>query len=101
MKWHHLPLKEHEVYALSSVEGEAVYAVFSLPFVMDCLERIVMENKISLARTISIIGTLILCIALVGNSFEVLSVTAFRIIIAFGILIQIISLICSVKKREF
>ena len=67
---------------------------------MDCLERIVMENKISLARTISI-GTLILCIALVGNSFEVLSVTAFRIIIAFGILIQIISLICSVKKREF
>ena len=60
-----------------------------------------MENKISLARTISIIGTLILCIALVGNSFEVLSVTAFRIIIAFGILIQIISLICSVKKREF
>lgn len=71
------------------------------PFVMDCLERIVMENKISLARTISIIGTLILCIALVGNSFEVLSVTAFRIIIAFGILIQIISLICSVKKREF
>ena len=64
---------------------------------MDCLERIVMENKISLARTISIIGTLILCIALVGNSFEVLSVTAFRIIIAFGI----ISLICSVKKREF
>ena len=62
---------------------------------MDRLERIVMENKISLARTISIIGTLILCIALVGNSFEVLSV------IAFGILIQIISLICSVKKREF
>ena len=60
-----------------------------------------MENKISLARTISIIGTLILCIALVGNSFEVLSVTAFRIIIAFGILIQIISLICSGKKREF
>ena len=53
---------------------------------MDRLERIVMENKISLARTISIIGTLILCIALVGNSFEVLSVTAFRIIIAFGIL---------------
>ena len=50
-----------------------------------------MENKVSLARTISIIGTLILCIALVGNSFEVLSVTAFRIIIAFGILIQIIS----------
>lgn len=37
-----------------------------------------MENKISLARTISIIGTLILCIALVGNSFEVLSVTAFQ-----------------------
>ena len=71
-------------------------------FVMDCLERIVMENKISLARTISIIGTLILCIALVGNSFEVLSVTAFRIIIAFGILIQIISLICMRKeKRNF
>ena len=59
-----------------------------------------MENKISLARTISIIGTLILCIALVGNSFEVLSVTAFRIIIAFGILIQIISLICSVKEKR-
>ena len=72
-----------------------------MKLVMDWLERIVMKNKISLARTISIIGTLILCIALVGYSFEVLSVTAFRIIIAFGILIQIISLICSVKKREF
>lgn len=60
-------------------EGETVYAVSSLLFVMDYLERIVMKNKISLARTISIIGTLILCIALVGNSFEVLSVTAFRI----------------------
>ena len=59
------------------------------------------RNTWLLSRTISIIGTLILCIALVGNSFEVLSVTAFRIIIAFGILIQIISLICSVKKREF
>ena len=50
-------------------EGETVYAVSSLLFVMDYLERIVMKNKISLARTISII--------------------------------QIISLICSVKKREF
>lgn len=34
-------------------EGETVYAVSSLLFVMDYLERIVMKNKISLARTIS------------------------------------------------
>lgn len=60
-----------------------------------------MKRKISIGRFISIIGTLILCAGLLCNSFELISITVFRIIIAIGIIAQVVALFFILKKNEY
>jgi len=58
-------------------------------------------KNISIGRLISFIGILILCIGLICNGFELLSITAFRIIVLVGIIAQVIALVFTLKKNEF
>ena len=60
-----------------------------------------MKRKISTGQLISLIGTLILCIGLALNAFEVVSVSVFRIIVLSGVAAQIIALIFILKRSEF
>lgn len=59
-----------------------------------------MKNS-SIGRLISSIGTLIISVGLICNGLELLSTTAFRIIVLVGIIAQVIALIFSLKKKEF
>ena len=60
-----------------------------------------MKRKASIGQFISIIGTLIMCVGLFGNGFELISITVFRIIIAIGIIAQVVALFFILKKNEF
>ncbi len=60
-----------------------------------------MKKKLSLARTISSIGILVLCAGLICNAFELINVFIFRITTLIGIIIQIIALIIAFKRKEF
>ena len=60
-----------------------------------------MMKNISIGRLISFIGTLILSVGLSCNGFELISITAFRIIVLVGILVHVIALVFSLKKNEF
>lgn len=59
------------------------------------------KKRVSFGRVINMIGILIMAISLLGNAFELLSITTFRIMIFFGILVQGIGLIYILKKKEF
>ena len=58
-------------------------------------------KNVSIGRLTLFIGTLILSIGLICNSFELVSVTLFRIIVLVGIITEIIALIFILKKSEF
>lgn len=58
-------------------------------------------KKISIGQLISIIGTLFLCAGLICNGFELVSITVFRIIVAIGIIAQIVALFFILKKCEY
>lgn len=60
-----------------------------------------MKRKVSIGQLISIIGTLILCAGLFCNGFSLISVSVFRIIIAIGIMAQVVALLLILKKNEF
>jgi len=60
-----------------------------------------MKRKVSIGQLISIIGTLILYVGLFCNGFELVSITVFRIIIAIGIIAQVVALFFILKKNEF
>lgn len=58
-------------------------------------------KKISIGRLISFIGILVLSIGLICNAFEFVSITAFRIIVLVGIIMEVVALIFILKKSEF
>ena len=58
-------------------------------------------KRLSIGRIISFIGILILAIGLIFNSFELISLTAFRIIVLVGIITQIVALILILTKKEY
>lgn len=58
-------------------------------------------KKYSIGRIISLIGILILAIGLICNSFELISLTIFRIVVLAGIITQIVALVLILTKKEF
>ena len=60
-----------------------------------------MKRKISAGQLISIIGILILSAGLLCNGFELISITVFRVIMAIGIITQVIALILILKNNEY
>lgn len=60
-----------------------------------------MKRKVSIGQLISIIGTLIICVGLFCNGFELVSNTMFRIIVLVGIIAQAIALVFILKRKEF
>lgn len=58
-------------------------------------------KKISIGRLISLIGILVLSIGLICNAFEIVSITAFRIIVLIGIIAEVVALIIILKRSEF
>ena len=58
-------------------------------------------KKISIGRLIGLIGILVLSIGLICNAFEFVSITAFRIIVLVGIIMEVLALIFILKKNEF
>ncbi|MBR0026799.1 MAG: hypothetical protein IJP37_06540 [Clostridia bacterium] len=59
-----------------------------------------MKRKISVGQLVSMIGTLILCIGLLCNGFELVSNTVFRLIVLAGIIIQVIAFILILSRKE-
>ena len=60
-----------------------------------------MKGKCSAGRIISVVGMLILCIGLLCNSFDLISVTMFRFIVLVGIIVNLIALYVILKRKEF
>ena len=60
-----------------------------------------MKRKYSVGRIVSIIGILILCVGLLCNGFELISITMFRIIVLIGIIVNMIALYIILKRKEF
>ncbi len=58
-------------------------------------------KNISNGRLVSFIGTFIISIGLICNGFELISITAFRIITLVGIIVHVIALVFALKKKEF
>ena len=58
-------------------------------------------KKIGISRLISLIGILVLSIGLICNGFEFVSITAFRIIVLIGIILEVVALIFILKRSEF
>ena len=58
-------------------------------------------KKIGIGRLSSLIGILVLSIGLICNAFEFVSITAFRIIVLVGIIMEVVALIFILKKSEF
>ncbi|MBQ3108530.1 MAG: hypothetical protein IJC67_02850 [Clostridia bacterium] len=59
-----------------------------------------MKRKISVGQLVSMIGTLILCIGLLCNGFELVSNTVFRLIVLAGIIVQVIAFILILSRKE-
>lgn len=58
-------------------------------------------KNLSIGRLIGFIGILILSIGLICNAFEFISITAFRIIVLVGIIIEVVALVFILKRNEF
>ena len=58
-------------------------------------------RRIGIGRLTSLIGILVLSIGLICNAFEIVSITAFRIIVLAGIIAEVAALILILKKNEF
>jgi len=60
-----------------------------------------MKSKWSMGRIISVIGTLILCVGLICNGFEMISNGVFRLIVLAGIIVNLIAFGIILKRKEF
>jgi len=60
-----------------------------------------MKRKVGAGQFISLIGTFILCAGLALNAFDVIPVAVFRLIVAAGIVVQIVALVFILKRKEF
>ena len=59
-----------------------------------------MKSKWSMGRIISVIGTLILCVGLICNGFEMISNGVFRLIVLAGIIVHLIAFGIILKRKE-
>ena len=57
--------------------------------------------KRSLGKSVSFMGTLILCVGLICNGFEIISNSVFRLIVLVGIVVHLIALGIILKRNEF
>jgi len=57
--------------------------------------------KRSLGKYVSVMGTLILCVGLICNGFEIISNSVFRLIVLVGIIVHLIALGIILKRKEF
>ena len=60
-----------------------------------------MKKRMSPGQTISLIGTLIICIGLLCNGFELISNAAFRLIVLAGVIIHAAALAVILKRNQF
>lgn len=60
-----------------------------------------MKQKMSMGQWISLIGTLILCIGLLFNGFELISPSAFRLIVLLGVIVHGAALAVILKQHQF
>ena len=60
-----------------------------------------MNTKMSIGQWLSLIGTLILCIGLLFNGFEIISGDLFRLIVLAGIIIHGAALAIVLKRNQF
>jgi len=60
-----------------------------------------MKRKISPGQWLSLTGTLILCIGLLFNGFEIISGDLFRLIVLAGIIIHGAALAIVLKRNQF
>ena len=56
--------------------------------------------KRSLGKYVSVMGTLILCVGLICNGFEMISNGVFRLIVLVGIIVHLIALGIILKRKE-
>ncbi len=64
-------------------------------------EILTMKTKISIDRLALLIGTLIICMGLICNAFQIISNAAFRCIVLAGIIVHGISLAIIFKQNQF
>ena len=57
--------------------------------------------KRSLGKYVSVMGTLILCVGLICNGFEMISNGVFRLIVLAGIIVHLIAFGIILKRKEF
>ena len=57
--------------------------------------------KRSLGKYVSVMGTLILCVGLICNGFEMISNGVFRLIVLAGIIVNLIAFGIILKRKEF
>ena len=60
-----------------------------------------MKRRWSVGRIVSVIGTLVLCVGLLCNGFELISNTLFRIIVFIGTMVNLVALFIILKREEF
>lgn len=60
-----------------------------------------MKTKNSAARKLLFAGNFILCVGLLLNAFEVVSVSGFRIFVLIGIITDVSGIILAIRKNEF
>ena len=58
-------------------------------------------RKRSIGQWLVLLGSLVSCIGILLNAFEITSLTGFRVIVCIGIIIELIALIVIWKKSEF
>ena len=58
-------------------------------------------RKRSIGQWLVLIGNLVLCIGLILNGFEVISLSVFRVFVLIGLVIFIAALIVIWKRSEF
>lgn len=60
-----------------------------------------MKPNMSISQWLSLIGTLILCIGLLLNGFEIISGDHFRLIVLAGVIIHGAALAVIIKRNQF
>lgn len=60
-----------------------------------------MKIKRSLGQFLSSIGTLVLCVGLICNGVEIISISVFRLIVLIGIIVHLMALGIILARKEF
>lgn len=60
-----------------------------------------MKRKMSVGQLISLVGTLIICIGLLCNGFELISNAVFRLFVLAGVIMHGAALAVILKRNQF